>query len=135
MGTLTWARLPDGKSFVAEVLSNDGGDIHIRFLRGGEGHVPVYELRPFNISPGERVVCDWPGWGPWTCIVVGYDPVARRVELSDRWGSKNTFPVSEVWMVPPRTGVGPRRRLYATLLATGAAAGALIGSVLTALLM
>jgi hypothetical protein len=135
VGALTWARSANGNSYVAEVLSTSDDDTRVRFLRGGEDHLPIYELRPIGLTPGEHVVCDWPGWGPWTCTVVGYDPAARRVELSDRWGSKNTFPVSEVWLAPRKPGSASRRRLYATLLATGAAAGTLVGSILTALLM
>jgi hypothetical protein len=74
-------------------------------------------------------------WGPWTCTVIGYDSVKQRVKLSDGWGYTRTFPVSEVWLPPTKADARTaRQRVYAFLIA-GATAGALIGSVITALLM
>ena len=56
--------------------------------------------------------------------------------LSDGWGSTETFPIAEVWLAPARdTRPTARRRVYITLLGTGAGLGALIGSIVTALLM
>jgi hypothetical protein len=75
-------------------------------------------------------------WGPWTCTVVAYDAAKQRVKLSDGWGYTRTFPVSEVWLAPAKAD--PRttgRRVSAILLGVGAAAGALLGSIVTALLM
>lgn len=74
-------------------------------------------------------------WGPWTCSVIAYDSVKQRVKLSDGWGYVKTFPLSEVWLPPANTdATTARRRIYVTLLGTGAVAGALLGSIVTALL-
>lgn len=136
VGSLTWARSVDGKYYVAEVLSLSEESTHVRFLRGSEHRLPVDELRPCTFIPGERVACQWPMWGPWTCTVVAYDSIRQRVKLSDGWGDTNTFPVSEVWLaLTPADSKAARRRLYGKLLAVGTAAGALIGSILTALLL
>ncbi len=136
VGSLTWARSADRKFYVAEVLASSEEGILVRFLGGGEHRVALGELRPWTLVPGQRVGCDWPGWGPWTCTVIAYDSEEREVELSDRWGSRKTFPVSKIWLAPAKADSrAARKRTYATLFAAGAAAGALIGSIVTALLM
>ena len=137
VGELTFAQSENGKSYVARVLSisNEGADI--RFLSGGEHYVPLDQLRRCSFMPGEKVTVDWPWWGTWTCTVVGYDAVRQVVTVSDGWGSTETFPIAEVWLLPPRDSRPgeARRRVYVTLLGTGAGLGALIGSIVTALLM
>lgn len=136
VGSLTWARSADDKFYVAEVLSVSEEGARVRFLRGSEHRLTLDDLRPFAFIPGGRVACSWPMWGPWTCTVVAYDSVKRRVKLSDGWGYTRTFPVSEVWLDPATAEPkAARRRVYATLLGAGAAGGALIGAIITALLM
>jgi hypothetical protein len=136
VGSLTWARSADGRYYVAEVLSISEEGTRVRFLRGSEHRVTLDELRPCVFIPGERVACNWPMWGPWTCTVVAYDSVKQRVKLSDGWGYTKTFPVSEVWLaLATADSRGARRRLSLTLLGAGAAAGALIGSIITAMLL
>jgi hypothetical protein len=136
VGSLTWARSADGKSYVAEVLSASDDSAQVRFLGGGEHHLALDQLRPCAFIPGERVVVDWPWWGPWTCSLVAYDSVKKRVKVNDGWGYTKTFPVSEIWFAPdkPKPSAA-RRRVYATLLGVRAGAGAVIGSILTALLL
>ncbi len=136
VGSLTWARSTDGKFYVAEVLAAVEDGARVRFLGGSEHRVTLDQLRPCAFIPGARVVCDWPWWGPWTCTVVAYDPVEESVKLNDGWGYTKTFPVSEVWLAPEKAKPSSaRRRVYATLLGVGAGAGALIGSIITALLL
>ncbi len=136
IGSLTWARSADRRLYVAEVLATSEEGVFVRFLGGSEHRVALGELRPCTIIPGQRVGCYWPGWGSWTCTVIAYDSETREVELSDRWGSTKTFPVSRIWLAPAKADSrAARKRTYATLLAAGAAAGALIGSIVTALLM
>lgn len=133
-GSQVWARSANGKFYVAEVLSSNDETVHVRFLRAGEHRVGPGDVRPCAFIPGERVVCDWPTWGPWTCSVVSYDGASQQVTLSDGWGYTKAIPVAEVWMAAERSGVPARRRLYTTLAAAGAA-GATIGSIITALLL
>jgi len=135
VGALTWARSADGKAHVAEILSLSQDDARVRFLRGGEHRVTLDELRPCAFLPGERVACHWPRWGPWTCTVVAYDAAKQRVKLSDGWGYTKTFPVSEVWLPPAKDDQRSAGRRVAALLVAGATAGALIASIITALLM
>ena len=136
VGSLTWARSADGKFYVAEVLSTFEHGARVRFLRGSEHSVTMDQLRPCAFIPGERVVCDWPWWGAWTCSVIAYDPVKQRVKLNDGSGSTKTFPVAEVWLPPAKANPSAARtRVYARLIGAGAGAGALIGSIITALLM
>ena len=77
---------------------------------------------------------DWPWWGPWTCTVVAYDAAKQRLKVSDGWGSTRTFKVAEVWVAPRKVGAS-RMRVVVTLLGAGAGLGAIIGSIITALLM
>ena len=65
--------------------------------------------------------------------MVAYDSDKQEVELNDGWGSRKTFPVSGIWL--KADSPTSRRRTYATLLVAGATVGALIGSVITMLLM
>ena len=136
VGSLTWARSADGKSYVAEVLSTSDEGAQVRFLGGSEHNLALDQLRPCAFIPGERVVCNWPWWGPWTCSVVAFDSTRKRVKLNDGWGYTRTFPVAEVWLAPDKAKPGSaRQRVYATLLGVGAGAGAIIGSIITALLL
>lgn len=136
VGSLAWARSADGKSYVAEVLSISEEGARVRFLSGSEHQLTLDALRVCTLVPGERVACHWPMWGPWTCSVVAYDPAKQRVKLSDGWGSTRTFPVAEVWLaLADADPQAARRRVYATLLGAGAAMGALIGSIITVLLI
>lgn len=138
VGTLAFARSADGKHYAAEVLSVSPDEARVRYLRGSDHMVTLDQLRPLTLIPGQRLVCNWPMWGPWTCTVVAYDATRRRVKLSDGWGYTRTFPLAEVWLAPPRkpegTG-GSRARVSMRLIGIGAAAGALLGSLITALLL
>jgi hypothetical protein len=135
-GSLAWARSADGRFYVAEVLSASDEGARVRFLRGSEHQLPMDELRPCAFIPGGRVTVDWPMWGTWTCTVVAYDAAKQRVKLSDGWGYTRTFPIADVWLAPVKTeATTARTRVYAMLLGAGAAAGALIGSIITALLL
>jgi hypothetical protein len=137
VGSLVFARSADDKFHVAEVLSVSSDDIRVRFLQGSEHVVTLDQLRPCTFIPGGRIVCNWPWWGPWTCTVISYDAARRRVKVSDGWGSTETFPIGEVWLPPVRKtdSSRARRRVYATLLGAGAGLGALIGSILTAIVL
>ena len=137
VGELTFAESDNGKFYVARVLSISKEGADVRFLSGGENHVALDQLRRCAFMPGEKVTVDWPWWGTWTCTVVSYNAHGQVVTLSDGWGSTETFPIAEVWINPARDA-GPgqaRQRVYMTLLGTGAGLGALIGSIVTALLM
>ena len=110
--------------------------MRVRFLRGGEHTITPLEVRPCSFLPGERVVCPWPHWGPWTCTVLSYDATSQRIKVSDGWGDTQEFAIADVWLNPPRAAAtgDKRTRLVVTLLAAGAALGATVGSIVTALL-
>jgi hypothetical protein len=136
-GDRVFARSADGKFYVADVLSVSEDDVRVRFLRGSESVVPADELKPCSFLPGERVMYDWPWWGPWSCTVISYHAPSQYLKLSDRWGSTTTCHVSDVWLEPERKvdDRAARKRVYAKLLGVGAGFGALVGSIITALLM
>jgi hypothetical protein len=132
-GSLVWARSADGKFYVAEVTTIAEHSAAVRFLNGSEVELGLDALRPCAFVPGERVACNWPMWGPWTCTVVSYDATKRRVKLSDGWGSTRQFPIGDVWLAPPANPKVARARVK--WLAAGATIGAVVGSILTALLL
>lgn len=136
-GALTFARSADGKYYVAEVLAATPDEVRVRYLRGSEHTVALDEQRPCAFLPGERVVCHWPWWGPWTCTVISFDAEKGRIKVSDGWGETRSFPIAEVWLDAPRDHASRRgrARIYVTLLGAGAGLGAIIGSVITALLL
>ena len=135
VGELVFARSTDGKLYVAEVLASGDQDFRVRFLRGSEHTVALDDLRPCSLLPGEKVVVNWPWWGPWTCTVVSYDAAARTVSVTDGWSETHSFPISEIWLNAPRdAGANSRARVYAALLGAGATIGAIVGSIVTALL-
>ena len=136
-GDLAFAKSADDKFYVAEVLSASDNDIRVSFLRGSEHTVSPDEVRPCTLLPGARVVCSWPSWGPWTCTVVSYNAANRQVTLSDGWGGTQSFPLEEIWIAPPRRRSADSRtkaKVYAMLIGAGATVGAIIGSIITALL-
>jgi hypothetical protein len=137
-GELAFARSADGKYYVAEVVSVGEADVRVRFLRGSEHSVSPDGLQPCTLLPGERVVCPWPWWGPWTCTVLTFDAAHRRVTVSDGWGEMHTFSLEEIWIAPARrrgTRGLTKAKVYVTLIGAGAAAGAIIGSIITALVL
>lgn len=136
-GTLAFAKSADDRFYVAEVLSTSTEGARVRFLRGSEHMVTLDNLRPCAFIPGERVECNWPWWGVWSCTVVSFDAIKQRVKLSDGWGYTRKFPIAEVWIAPSRGDVvrGSRTRVYATLVGAGAGLGAIVGSIITAMLL
>ena len=128
---LVWARSSDGKYYVAEVAEVGAHNVTVRFLRGGVATVGDDALRPCGFLPGERIMCEWPWWGPWNAIVTSYDAGSRTVRLSDGWGSTETFPISEVWIAPPATEAGNRSRFFWKVVALGGVLGAMVGGALT----
>lgn len=136
-GDRVFARSADGRYYVADVVSISGDDIRVRFLRGSEHTVTPDQVRRCEFVPGQRVMCDWPWWGPWSCTVITFDPPSQYLKLSDRWGSSTTCHVSDVWIEPERkpNDRALRKRASATLIGLGAGVGALVGSIITALIM
>lgn len=135
-GTLAWASTPDGKSYVAEVVSTSDTGAKVHFLRGSDHDVAFDHLLPLSLLPGERVVVDWPWWGPWTCTVISYDQAQKVVKLSDGSGSTKTFSLADIWLAPRKTAASKARsRAYGILLGAGLAVGAAIGSAVTAILL
>jgi hypothetical protein len=82
-GSLVFAQSADGKYYVAEVVSAAPESVRVRFLRGSAHTVTPSQLRPASFLPGERIVANWPWWGPWTCTVISYDAEKGKVRLSD----------------------------------------------------
>jgi hypothetical protein len=130
-GELVFARSTDGKYYVAEVLSAGPELCRVRFLRGGEHSIGVDEVRPASFLPGERLVANWPMWGPWTSTVVAYDERHRVLTVSDGWGSDAHISLIDVWLSPKDVADVDRRHLTVKLLVWGAAAGGILGSALT----
>ncbi|NUQ12256.1 MAG: hypothetical protein HUU26_08020 [Gemmatimonadaceae bacterium] len=136
-GMLVFAESADRRCYVAEVVDVQDETVRVRFLRGSEHVVTRDRLRPCTFLPGERVYVDWPWWGPWNCSVISYDAARGWVKVSDNWGSTKSFRISEVWISPHQPGGGVssgKARLRGAWIG-GAAAGAVIGSLLTMLLL
>jgi hypothetical protein len=133
-GSLAFAQSADGKFYVAEVLSGDQHSARVRFLRGSEHTVTSEQLRPCSLLPGEKVIVNWPWWGPWKCTIISYDATKQKVKLSDGWGDTKSFPIAEIWQ-NDRKVMGSKSTLYTKWLGIGAAAGAALGSAVTWLLL
>lgn len=129
VGQLVWARSTDDKYYVADVVSITPRGATVHFLRGGELSVDADGLRPCAFLPGERVVVDWPWWGPWTCSVTWYDAATRTLRLNDGWGADETFGIADVWIAPPKPG--NRSRFFWRVLLIGGAVGTVVGAVAT----
>ena len=136
-GDVVFARSSDNKYYTAEVLAVDADGVRVRFLRCSEHQVAANEITPCTLLPGERVICPWPWWGPWTCTVLSFDAANRRVTVSDGWGETRDFSITEIWTTPPRARDQQRatkRKIYAVLLGVGAVGGTIVGAVVTNLL-
>lgn len=137
VGSLVFARSANEKYYAAEVLDVQPDRIRVRFLRGSEHLVESDQIRPASLIPGEKVICEWPWWGPWTCTVIGYDAGRQRLKVSDGWGYTRTFPLAEVWLpsaAQPEQDRRTRRKIYLTLLGVGAALGGVLGFLLPRLI-
>ena len=138
VGELTFARSSDGKYHVARVVSDSAIGARVKFLLGSEGDVALDQIRPFSLTPGERVWVNWPMWGAWLCEVISYDEENGYVKLSDRWGSSHTCPIAELWVQPPAADGDTNLASFvkhAAMIGGSMALGAVIGSVITALLL
>ena len=136
-GDMVWARSVDGKFYAAKVLSASGESARVEFLGGSERSVTPADVRPCALVPGERIVCNWPWWGRWTCTLVKYDPEKQRVKLEDGWGDSKWFKLEQVWLAPERAEpeITTRRMIYLKLLGAGAAIGAVAGAIVTAIVI
>lgn len=135
-GAMVWARSTDGQYYVAEVLSASEREVRVRYLRGGEHTVPLDGMRAAGFLPGEKVMVDWPMWGPAECSVVSWDSPRQRLKVADSWGLVKTFPVAEVWRRPERSPVtSAGTRGMGWIIAASGTVGALIGGTLMALLL
>ena len=132
-GALVFAQSADGKYYVAETLSVTEENVRVRFLRGSQHTVTLDQVRPAAFLPGERVVVNWPWWGPWTGPVTSYDAEKGTVKVSDGMGTTKTFPISEVWQTD-RTAWGGKLRIAVTWLGIGVALGAVAGASLMRLI-
>jgi hypothetical protein len=132
-GSLVFAQSADGKYYVAEVVAATSDSVRVRYVRGSEHTVTPDQLRPCAFLPGEKVIANWPWWGPWTCTVISYDAARQKVKLSDGWGYTKTFPIAEVWQSGRKAWSG-RLRIAATWLSVGLGLGAILGATLTRLL-
>jgi hypothetical protein len=132
IGDRVFARSSDGKYHPATIVSQREGELRVRYLRGGEQPIPSDEVRPFALVPGDRVSVHWPMWGPWSCELMSYDEANGVVRLSDRWGSEQTFPVSEIWVEAPKASSGSFW-IYMGILGAGALAGGILTTILSRL--
>jgi hypothetical protein len=137
VGDRVFAKSADGKFHLANVVSISGDDIRVSFLRGGERVVTADEVKPGSFVPGQRVMYHWPWWGPWSCEVISYHAPTGFLVLSDRWGSTTTCRAEDVWLEPQREtkALTSRKRAYVTLVGMSVGIGAVVGSLITALLM
>jgi hypothetical protein len=136
VGSLVFARSANDKYYVAEVLSVTPDAVRVKFLRGSEHTVEAEEVQPCAFIPGEKVMCEWPWWGPWPCTIIGYDAARQRVKVSDGWGYTRSFPVAEIWMPPTRKEeetIRSQRRIYSRIAGVAVVIGMVVGSVLTLL--
>lgn len=132
-GSLVFAQSADSRYYVAEVVTAATDAVRVRFLRGSEHTVTPDQVRPCAFLPGEKVIANWPWWGPWTCTVISYDAARQKVKLSDGWGYTKSFPIAEVWQSSRKAWSG-RLRIAATWLSVGVGLGAILGATLTRLL-
>ena len=137
VGDRVFAKSADGKFHIANVVSISGDDIRVSFVRGGEQVVSTDEVKPGSFVPGQRVMYHWPWWGPWSWEVVSYHAPTQFLMLSDRWGSTTTCRAEDVWLEPKKqtNPLTSRKRAYATLVGLSVGAGAILGSLITGLLM
>jgi hypothetical protein len=133
IGSLVFAQSADGRYYVAEVLSVRDDTVRVHYLRGSQHTVTLDQVRPASFLPGERVVVNWPWWGPWTCTIVSYDAEKEKVKLSDGWSETKSFKISEVWQTN-RTSWSGKFRIAATWLSVGIGLGAILGATLTRLI-
>ena len=102
-GQFVFAKSADSHFYVAELLEFEGLSAKVSFLTGGDALVSGNDIRLFSISPGLKLGVFSRAMGMWSKgSVVGYDPVARQIEI-DSYGTKESLPLTKVRMLPDRT--------------------------------
>ena len=87
-GSMVFAKSADGYFYAAEVMSMSAGTASVRFMAGAELTLARSDLRPLQLTPGQKVFCPWPDWGWWNCTVVKYDAQSQMIEVSDGWSQE-----------------------------------------------
>ncbi|MBX3118212.1 MAG: hypothetical protein KF784_04040 [Fimbriimonadaceae bacterium] len=128
-GEHVFAKSKNGRFYAAKLLSLEESVAKVEFVSGGECRLPISELRPFSLLPGEKVECDWANWGWWTCTVTSYDKNLMKVYANDGWGTTQGFDISQVRLnvpEPGKTSFASRFGLVVGPLLAGTAIGTLI---------
>jgi len=118
----------------AKVRSVENGLASLEFLSGPEVTVPVSDVRPLSLLPGERVNCPWPVWGWRKSTVLSYDKENQTVFVTDGWGWNKHFPLADI-RVDRESSLLTSRAKYWILATAMTLGGGLIGSILTRLLV
>lgn len=137
VGDVVFAASGDGHFYAANVRSFTDSQVDVEFLAGGKASIPRKSVYPLHLTPGTRVVCNWEGFGWWTCTVLNSDFEEMWVKVSDGMGSEETFPIESIRMVKPRP-VGAAKAAADALcfkLIMAASTGGIIGALITWMIM
>ncbi len=129
-GSLVFAKSADGYFYVAEVVSVGSNSVKVRFMAGAESTLSNSDLKPLQLTPGQKVFCPWQDWGWWNCVVVRYDSVEREVEVSDGWSPTTIrFSLSSIRLAKADVNAEipfmVRVKWWGAMLAGGAIGGAI----------
>jgi hypothetical protein len=131
VGDRVFAKSADNAFYVATVQKVEQNLITVQFVNGSSHVLPLTDLRPFGLLPGQKVVANWSGrsWGGGT--VEQYNVKTGKVRVSDGMRSKN-FSLNDIRLPREKT----RREIAVrTLLWRVGAFTAIAGGAIGALLM
>ncbi len=129
VGSRVFARSSDDHFYVADVIDASEGGVRVRFLQGSEHTVPTSDIRPLDLLPGQKLMCNWKGWWGWgTASIVSYNPKTERVEATDGFMTKK-FRLHDVRLRERQERPFARKVMF--WLFTAAALGGAAGSLIT----
>lgn len=135
VGERVFAKSADGAFYVAVVKEIRGTKVKVNFLHGSDHELPLADLRPFSLLPGQRLEVNWPTWGWWNVELTRYDDTSGKLTASDGLSAKE-FSLTEARLPAQRTE--QQQRVSALLFRVGiaaASAGAVIGALVARLLL
>ncbi|MDI9638592.1 tudor domain-containing protein [Kamptonema cortianum] len=95
-GEIVLAKSPDGHSYPAVFQSTKPSGVVVRYLTGGEGTVPITDIRPFSMIPGMKIDVLSNSYKMWLrAEVIRFNPDSRSITVNC-WSSEEVLPLERI---------------------------------------
>lgn len=134
-GDKVFAKSADGAFYLAEVTELDSTIAKVSFNHGTTHTLPLTDLRPFSLLPGQKIEANWPIWGWWEVQIVRYDAEKQLLDVTDGMETRK-FTLDEIRLKVEKnkTAKSLQSKFYQVAFwaaTVGAVAGAILMRILS----